>query len=439
MLSLTIHAKNQMDMTHYFKKFSLLTFIMFAAASFSLAQTGKSSAPRQEKLLNNMKLLVWSESAAEKATVKLRVHSGAAFDTQTKEGTMALLADILFPNESVNEFFSEELGGTLSIESNYDYLQITATGNPDKILTILETMATAVTKPTIDKETTAKVKAARLEKISELEKNPAYVADLAVAKRLFGNYPYGRSAAGTAASLAKIDFADILLAKQRFLTADNATLAVSGNIKPDYVFKAVRQLFGGWEKADRKVPATFAQPSAPDTKFFLIKSEINNASELRFAFRGAARRDQNFYAVRILTGILQNRLLKKDGDKVLLQENSYLLPGLVTVKFSDWDASSLKLAGADVSLPENFLNFVQDLLAANVTDAEFAGAKASSMQNYAVRNAVDAWLDADSYNLASLKIDAANAQNTTLADVQKVLEKWRREAVVRTLLLKSAA
>jgi predicted Zn-dependent peptidase len=91
----------------HFKKFTLLALVLFAAVSFSPAQTTKSSAPRQEKLLNGLKLLMWNEPAADKVSVKIRIHSGAAFDTLNKEGTMALLADVLFPNESVREFFAK--------------------------------------------------------------------------------------------------------------------------------------------------------------------------------------------------------------------------------------------------------------------------------------------------------------------------------------------
>lgn len=428
-----------MNIRNYFKTFTLSLLILLVTVSFSTAQIVKTAAPRQEKLLNNLKLLIWTEPAAEKVTVKLRIHSGAAFDTLGKEGTMALLADILFPNDSVREFFSEDLGGSLNVESNYDFIQITAIGNSDQVLTILETIANAVTKPQIDKEIFAKVSAKRIEKVKELEKNPAYVADLAVAKRLFGDFPYGRSPEGTTESLAKIDFADVLLAKQRFLTADNATLAVSGNIKSDYIFKATRQLFGSWEKADKKVPATFAQPNAPDTKFFLIKTELNNASELRFAFRGSARRDADFYAAQILTSVLQNRLRKKDGDKVVLRQSSYFLPGLVMVKFSDWNSSSLKLAGEDVSLPENFLNYVEELLQPNVTAEEFQTAKDDFLKNSNNRNLIDSWLDANSFNLASAKPDSQFAQNATLSDAQKVLDRWRKEVVVKTLLFKLSA
>jgi zinc protease len=422
-----------------FVKFTLLALILFANISISSAQSAKLSTPREDKLLNGLKVLVWAEPAAEKATVKLRINSGAAFDTQNKEGTMALLADILFPNESAKEFFREDLRGSLDVESNYDYIQVNATGDSAQILTLLETLANAVTKLQIDKETTAKVRAARIERVKELEKTPAYIADQAVSKRLFGNFPYGRSSEGTLESLQKIDFADLLLAKQRFLTADNATIAVSGNVKPDYVFKAVRQLFGGWEKADKRVPATFAEAPAPDTKFFLIKTEIDNASELRFAFRGLARNAKDYFAGQILTAVLQNRLRKKEGDKAILNQNSYFLPGLVMVKFSQLNSNNLKLAGMDVSLADNFLNYVDDLLRPEITEEEFQAAKTDFLKNFNNQTARDLWLDAYSYGLPPVKTSAQTAQNAALADVQKILEKWRKEAVVRTLLIKTAA
>jgi predicted Zn-dependent peptidase len=212
-----------MNYTNNFKKFTILVLFLFQLASASSAQTAKFSEPRQERLLNNLKLLVWNEPKAEKVTVKLRIHSGSAFDPLGKEGVMALLGDALFPNESQREFFTEDLGGSLEVTSNFDYIQINATGNSDQFLTILETLATAVTNPQINKEITAKVVSARLEKVKELEKSPSYTADQAVAKRLFGDFPYGRAQMGTSESLAKIDFADLLFARQRFLTADNAS------------------------------------------------------------------------------------------------------------------------------------------------------------------------------------------------------------------------
>ncbi|MDQ6787877.1 MAG: hypothetical protein M3033_13805, partial [Acidobacteriota bacterium] len=80
-----------MNIKNCFKNFTILSLFLFLSAAFSYAQTTKLAVPQQEKLLNRMNLLVWNAPEAEKVTVKLRVHSGSAFDPKDKEGTMAML------------------------------------------------------------------------------------------------------------------------------------------------------------------------------------------------------------------------------------------------------------------------------------------------------------------------------------------------------------
>lgn len=414
----------------YLYKITISALFLFQLASFSFAQT---PAPREEKLLNGMKLLVWANPQAEKTTVKLRIHSGAAFDPSAKEGVMTLLGDILFPNETAKEYFTEDLGGSLEITGNYDYIQIDATGDNDKILEILEALSQAVSRPQIDKETTAKVKAARLEKVKELEKNPAYVADRAVANRLFGSFPYGRAQSGTSETLSKIDFADILLAKQKFLTADNATLAVSGNVKFDLVFRATRRYFGGWTKSDKKVPATFTQPEAPKSGMQILVSPVEKTSEFRFALRAPARSEKDFYAAQILADILQNRFQTREGKMAFVRLETRALPGFFVFGVSDWNVSSIKKQGNQISLPmtDGYQNkFLQDA----VKQEEFDKSKNEFLSKLNQTNVSDYWLDVDTYKIASPKTDWQSAQSLTIADVQRVLEKLQKESVAYALV-----
>jgi predicted Zn-dependent peptidase len=422
-----------MNYTNNIKKFTILILVLFQFASICSAQTAKFSEPRQEKLLNGMKLLVWNEPGAEKITVKLRIHSGSAFDPLGKEGVMALLADALFPNESQKEFFAEDLGGSLDVTSNFDYIQINATGKSDQFLTIVETLATAVTNPQINKELTAKVVSARLAKVKELEKNPTYVADQAVAKRLFGDFPYGRAQAGTTASLEKIDFADLLFAKQKLLTADNATLAISGNVKPDLAYRAVRRYFGAWEKADKKVPATFRQPDAPKTGLPVFDSPLAKTSEFRFALRGLARNDKHFYASRILENILQNRLQLREGKKAFARQDAHLLPSYFIFGVSEWNLQNIKKDGDKIVSPvtDDYQNY---FLKAAIKQDEFANSKNEFISKMNGTDVVDFWLDADTYKLVSAKTEWQAAQNVTLSDVQRVLEKLQKEAVAFVLV-----
>ncbi|MFN2501880.1 MAG: hypothetical protein ABR530_07710, partial [Pyrinomonadaceae bacterium] len=117
------------------KLFQKIVFIaLILAVIFSLVAPAifaqVSGAPKQEKLLNGLKVLMWPDPKADRVWVKLRIHAGSAFDPQGKEGVMQLLSDNLFPNEVSREFFSEDLGGSLGVTTNYDYLQINASAKP---------------------------------------------------------------------------------------------------------------------------------------------------------------------------------------------------------------------------------------------------------------------------------------------------------------------
>ena len=424
---------------NFFKRTAILFFLTIACASFSAAQ--KLPAPRRENLLNGLKILLWTDSQSPKVTVKLRIHDGAAFDPQDKMGTTALLADILFPSAEAKAFFTEDLSGSLDVTSNYDYVEITATGKPDAVQTILETIANAVTNPPITPENFTVVRDARLEKVRELEKTPSYIADRAVAKQLFGNFPYGRSADGTPESLLKIDRFDLIGARDRFFTADNATLAVVGNINDGEVYRISRQLFGEWKKAENKVPATFRQPDAPDTKELAIELPDSEKSLSRTAIAAAARNSSDFYATQILFEIREKQSCPANTDSLgSASYQSHLLRGIYIVS-GNLIQNEPPATGRQPCQPEvkkDGKTFYSPL-----TQGDFDSAKASVENNYqkktqSLTDLAELWLDADTYKLGSVKDEISKLNNVTFADVQRVNNDLQNQPMVKVIIKKSA-
>ncbi|HEV8592006.1 MAG TPA: pitrilysin family protein [Pyrinomonadaceae bacterium] len=416
-------------------KFCLLLLAFAALVGSAVAQ----KAPRQEKLLNGLKILMWSEPAADKVSVKIRVHSGSAFDPQGKEGLMYLLAQNFFPNEPSREFFSEDLGGNLEIISNYDYIQINATSNPASMLQMLDTLAQVVTNPTIDKETTDSIKAALAAKLDALEKDPAYVADQAVAKRLFGKFPYGRPQMGTKESISKIDFADLRFAKDRFFGADNATIAISGNFNSDLAFKATRRYFGAWLKSDKRVPSTFEQPGEPDTKLAGVTiPDGNGDSQVRYALRGLGRSDRNYFAGEIVAKILNSRLKgflpsARTGNSFVRNE-ARILPGIVVFGYSSGPApimaapvSSSGTGSRPAGLPDNVASL---LLSGTISNEEYSAAKSEVSSEFNAKAVADRWLDVDTYKLTAIEEAEKNLDPITLSDVQRVENELAKRPVV---------
>ena len=401
----------------FLQKIGFLLVAVAMLVVFATAQ--KLPEPRQERLLNGLKLVMWPDAKADKVWVKIRIHYGSAFDPQGKEGLMKLLADSFFPNESAQEFFTEDLGGSLEIVSNYDYIQVNASSKPDQFLTMIETLATALSNPTIDKETTAKLRTALLAKVAALETDPAYIADRAVAKRLFGTFPYGRPQVGSTESLKRIDFPDLLDAKQRFLTADNATMAISGNFDRAVAFRGVRRYFGSWLKSDKTIPATFRQPDDPEVTVMKLPMPKPGAAAARFAFRGVARGDRDLAASIVYTNILQARLRSR-ASEVVVQNEYRALPGSVMI------AVPATIADARP--------FILKSIADPIGESEFQAAKGLSQADWSIRDPVSSWLDADTYKLVSVEADAKLLDKLTLSDVNNYAARVRNLPLVSVLI-----
>lgn len=412
---------------------SVLTLFSFAAA----AQT-PTATPRQEKLLNGLKVLVFRTPAADKVSLKLRIHGGSAFDPQEKEGVMKLLSESFFQTEGSRTFFADELGGSFDVTCNYDYIQYEFTSRTGDFVTLIETVAQAMSTPDLDKDSTATLKAALLAKVKEIEKDPAYVADRAVAKRLFGTFPYGRPEMGTEASIQKIDFADLAFARERLLTADNATLSVSGNVDPALVFRAARRYFGAWLKADKKIPSTYRQPDPPKNGLPVFDSPAANTSEFRFAARGLARNDPDFYASKILQKIIENRFKKREGERGFVRNDPRILAGSYVFGVSGWNLPGIRKEGNTISLPQTD-NYQDAFLKDPVTQEEFDTVNRQWISALNPDNISELWLDADTYKLGPVPKEESNAKSVKIADVQRVLDKLRKEPFAFVLVFSGEA
>ncbi len=420
-------------------KVALVFSILAGFCSDGIAQK-PSPTPRQEKLLNGMKVLVWNVPAAEKTTIKIRFHSGSAFDPQDKEGVMALLSDSFFPTQESRDFFKNELGGSLDVDCNYDFIQITASAKNSEMLTLLETISQAVSNPDLGKEAAATLKTALTLRVSGLATEPAYVADLAVSKRLFGTFPYGRPAEGSIASIQKIDFADLKYAKDRLLTSDNATIAIEGNLDPALTFRAVRRYFGSWLKADKSIPSTFRQPDPPEKSPVKIEVPGLTSTEVRYAVRGYSRSSKDFAAAEVLAVILRSRFAdavgKSGGTNPVVSHDAHILPGAFVFKYR---SSSPELIIRPDRGDGNQNAVFAAIYSAPATDVEFAAAKASVLANAERRDQLQSWLDVDTYKIQSPSDELRAFQAVDLADVRSLASKLAAEPVASAIVTGTAA
>jgi zinc protease len=422
----------------------VLTLIFLALA---LSAPGVTSAqsngfePKRERLLNGLRVLLWPRPTDQNVTLKLRIHSGAAFDLAGKAGTMALLGDALFPDPATGEFFTGELGGRLEVRTDYDAINITMTGRAAEFERIVDLLRAALVNPPPPAETVAKLRDARALLAREMSGAPATIADRAVAARLFGDYPYGRAVAGDLSSVSRVERADLLFARERFLNPDNATLVVLGGVEERRAMRALRQLLGAWRKGDKSVPATFRQPGPPDARTMIIDLPGTETAEVRLATRGLARADAHHAAVTILALLVRDRwqaaVPELGRSAFFVRHEPHQLPGI----FMMGAALRNPVAASTLAAARNVL---RALAAAPPSAVEFERVKNEAIATFDRQaeepaSLADLWLDADTYRLAPVNEQARALEMVTPADTQRAAAKLFRDTPVAAVVVGSAA
>lgn len=417
--------------------------VVSALLILPLVQPALSQTPREperEQLLNGLRLLVWSQPGSPQLLVKLRINSGAAFDLAGKSGEMALLGDLLFPDRATVDFFTDELGGKLDVSVNYDSLTITMVGKADEFEQIISVLRNALLSTQFAPEVVTRMRDARIKSLRDATISPALVADRAIAARLFGDFPYGRLAGGTPEDVTRVDRADLMLAHERFLNSNNATLAIAGGVTRARALKVLRQLLGPWRKSEDIVPTTFTQPKAADPRTLIIGLS-GPGTEIRLAVRGLARSDKDFAASTVLARLAQQRwqatAVELANKPLFVHSDAYVLPGAFvmgaavnTEKTADALASARKV--------------IESLTTTPPTAAELERAR-TEVVNEAVAMASkpealpDPWLDADTYRTNAVQDQATLLRSVSAADVQRVANRLFRDAIVASVVAGEAA
>jgi hypothetical protein len=169
----------------------------------------------------------------------------------------------------------------------------------------------------------------------------------------------------------------------------------------------------------------------------IFDSPVANKSEFRYAIRGVARSDKDFYAASLLAHILDRRLKQREGAKAFVRHDAGVLPGWYLFGVSDWNLAGIKRDGATIAVPVTD-GYQKQILDAAVKPEEFDAAAREFAIASADVPASDIWLDVDTYKLASAKADREAAQAVTIADVQRVLDRLQKEPVAQVLVFSDA-
>ncbi len=220
------------------------------AADNTTAATADNNAPTVHTLPNGLRVVTRVDKRVPLAYAEIVFGAGSQTETEQNAGINSLLSECLLKGTTTrsaeqlaNEV--ENLGGAISSAAGNNTFNLSIRGLAEDLPTLLELLADAALHPTLPAEVVENEKNAMVADIQDAEEDPAALAFRKLRGLCFGKVSYGNHRDGTVESVQSITRDALLAQHARLVCAQNAVLAVAGDIDPATVSATAEKLFAG--------------------------------------------------------------------------------------------------------------------------------------------------------------------------------------------------
>jgi zinc protease len=263
----------------------------------------------QKTLANGLRVVVIEQHAQPLVSLRLMLKAGKAFEPAAKGGLADATASLLTKGTTTRSAQQiaqtiDFVGGTISANSGTEagYAGVSVTS--DQLDLGFNLLSDVVLHPSFPPEELDRWRRQALSNLQIQQKRASYLADSGLRKLIFGDYPYGRTTAGTAESLAGLTRDDLAAFHQRFWNPNGTLLAVVGDIKPADAFARVERAFGGWKKGEAVELPVQNVPHPAKLRIVVIDKPDAVQTEIRMGQVGLAFHDPAIYTAEIYNSVL---------------------------------------------------------------------------------------------------------------------------------------
>lgn len=296
----------------------LTVFILFVICS-SILSPAQEPVPLPEqntkRLLNSLQIVAApTPYLGERMSIGLVIRYGSAFDGENKGG-LAYLLSRMFMKATIDRTsadIQEELaylGATLDVQCDWDGIRFLMKGNSATFERLLFLLYQVVCEAKFVEDDLSAVKQ---ELLKEMVQSPDPRSQIRQQFEivLFGKTTYGRPLKGTPETLSGITIGDLRYFYNRYISPNDASLIVVGDVDSSEVLQKASRIWGLWVRKDR-VPFSFAPSAEPVDDIYLIEDDPDSLS-VQFILGNFSPQRQNpvFENTMLAARILQERLRK---------------------------------------------------------------------------------------------------------------------------------
>lgn len=238
----------------YFTPDRLVEVSVDPTGSNSAAETATAgsdnNAPETHTLPNGLRVVTRVDRRVPMVYAEIVFGAGSQTETEQNAGINSLLAECLLKGTATRSAAQlagevENLGGSIASAAGNNTFNLSIRGLAADTPTLLELLADAALHPTLPADVVENEKHAMVADILDAEEDPAALAFRRLRKLCFGAVSYGNHRDGTVESVSGITREALAAQHARLVCAQNAVLAVAGDIDPAAVRELAGRLFAG--------------------------------------------------------------------------------------------------------------------------------------------------------------------------------------------------
>lgn len=355
----------------------LLLAILTSCTSSNSIKQKEAKAPSASfpkpmvwKTLNGMR--VWSIESNDIPIIDMQLTfvAGSAQDKKLP-GLASMTNELIFQGsknlteQQINEEIDNlgaEIGGSSQRDMGIITVRCLSGTVFNKCLQLLEKI---IKKPIFSLNNITRSVESRIIGLKEAQKQPSTIANKLFWENVFINHPYSSPPAGTLESIKKIKSKHLRKFFSTYYTAQNASLVLIGNIKPQQAKKIA-------ERISRRLPQGSKVLGVREVKTKLKRKLIEyplqtSQNHIRIGFLGVKRQDPNYVAFYLanhamgggaLNSILGDEIREKRGWAYSV--GSYNLPMLATGPFISYMQTKNENSKAAIKLVTNIFSKSQN-------------------------------------------------------------------------------
>jgi zinc protease len=182
-------------------------------------------------------------------SMRMIVRAGAALDPRGKGGLADLAASLLdqgTTTRTANQMndLIDFIGGEMGAGAGSDLTFVNVVVMKDSFETGLRLLSDMARHPAFAPEEIERKRRQTLSTLQVSFEDPGFVADAVFDRLVYGFHPYGLPQSGTPETLSSITRDDLLAYHRQNFVANNAILAIVGDVTADEAFEGVTKVFG---------------------------------------------------------------------------------------------------------------------------------------------------------------------------------------------------